>query len=110
MLQLNACLHACIRVIAYVCALPSGYLPWSNYRMRKSTRSTSEQTGCNTIRIPQLSPAKTPTKHTYNTNNILSRTTNDSGGCNHGVCPTVTLQCGTKLIRLKAAALRFSSL
>lgn len=110
MLQFNACLHArvcaCKRVPAYVCALPRGYLPWSNYRMRKSTPSTSEQTGCQTIRIPQPLLPETPTKSTKNS--ILSCTTNDSGGgCNHGVCPNVTLQCGTKLIRSKAAALRF---
>lgn len=77
--------------------------------MRKSTPSTSEQTGCHTNRIPQLLLPETPTKNTKNS--IVSCTTNDSGGgCNHGVYPTVTLQFGTKLIRLKAAELRFSSL
>lgn len=73
-------MHVCARayVCLHVCALPRGYLPWSNYRMRKPTPSTSEQTGCNTIRIPQLLPPETPTKNTKN--NILSCTTNDSGG------------------------------
>lgn len=40
---MRACAHECACI--YVCALPRGYLPCSNYRMRKSTHrpSASEQ-------------------------------------------------------------------
>lgn len=55
------CVRTCTYGRAYMCALPRGDLPLTNFRMRSSTHrpTVSEQTGCHTIRTPQPWPPGT---------------------------------------------------